>query len=186
MLIRSAVPADAGEILKIYAPYVEKTAISFEYEVPTHEEFQSRVEGILANYPYLVAVEDGEIVGYSYASRFKPRKAYDHVAEVSIYIAEDHKGKGIGRALYEELEQQLVAKNVFVAYACITETERANDEYLTDDSINFHTKMGYRLVGRHELCGYKFGRWYSMIWMEKVLAPRPAHPEEFKADGGSK
>ena len=105
-MIRSAVPEDSGDILKIYAPYVEKTAISFEYDVPSHEEFRSRVEGILAEYPYLLAVEDGEIVGYAYASHFKPRKAYDHVAEVSIYIAENHKGKGIGRALYEELEKQ--------------------------------------------------------------------------------
>ena len=101
------------------------------------------------------------------------------MAEVSIYIAENHKGKRIGRALYEELEKQLVSRNVFVAYACITDTDRPDDEYQTDDSINFHTKMGYRMVGRHELCGYKFGRWYSMIWMEKVLAPRPEHPEEF-------
>ena len=179
MMIRSAVPEDSGDILKIYAPYVERTAISFEYDVPSQEEFRSRVEGILAEYPYLVAVEDGEIVGYAYASHFKPRKAYDHVAEVSIYIAENHKGKRIGRALYEELEKQLVSRNVFVAYACITDTDRPDDEYQTDDSINFHTKMGYRMVGRHELCGYKFGRWYSMIWMEKVLAPRPEHPEEF-------
>ena len=179
MKIRTAKPEDAGAILKIYAPYIENTAISFEYEVPSEEEFRSRVEDILKKHPYLVAEEDGEITGYAYASPFKARAAYRHSAEVSIYISLGNHGRGLGPMLYEELEKRLIRQNVYVAYACITETDREDDDHLTDESIRFHTKMGYHLVGKHKECGYKFGRWYNMIWMEKELAAKPEHPKDF-------
>ena len=179
MEIRIAKPEDAGDILKIYAYYIENTAISFEYDVPTEAEFRKRVEDILKKHPYLVAVDGGRIVGYAYASPFKARVAYKHSCEVSIYIDRNYHGRGIGRALYEELERLLLKQNVINLYACITETDRPDDPYLTDDSVRFHTRMGYRLVGRHENCGYKFDRWYSMIWMEKFIADRPGHPEDF-------
>lgn len=179
MKIRIARPEDAGDILKIYAPFIENTAISFEYEVPGPDEFRKRVEDTLRKYPYLVAEVDGEIVGYAYASPFKARAAYIHSAEVSIYIDPKHHGAGIGRGLYSELEKLLLRQNVFLLYACITDSSREGDEYLTDDSIRFHTAMGYRLVGRHDGSGYKFGMWYNMIWMEKLLCDLPDHPDDF-------
>ena len=179
MEIRMATMADSKNILEIYRPYIEETAISFEYEVPGLDEFEERVSGILKNYPYLVAEEDGKILGYSYATRFKVRKAYDHVVEASIYVDRQAKGRGIGRALYTELEKYLLKQNVFVLYACITETDRKDDEHLTDDSIKFHERMGYREIGRHKNSGYKFGKWYGIIWMEKVIGDRPDVPEPF-------
>ena len=179
MEIRMATLADSKDILEIYRPYIEDTAVSFEYDVPEIEEFSDRISGTLKNYPYLVAVEDGRIMGYAYASRFKVRKAYDHVVEVSIYVDREARGRGIGRALYTELEAYLLRQNIYVLYACITVTERKDDEYLSDDSVRFHERMGYREIGRHERSGYKFGKWYGIIWMEKVLCDRPDEPEPF-------
>ncbi|MBR1860535.1 MAG: N-acetyltransferase [Lachnospiraceae bacterium] len=179
MEIRTATLEDAARILEIYAPYVEKTAITFETEVPDITEMRSRIEGKLKEYPYLVAVIDGEIEGYAYAGHFHERAAYDHSAEVSIYITDGYKERGIGRALYEKLEELLKKQNVYVCYACIASTERENDENLTDASIRFHKKMGYGLAGTFTHCGYKFGKWYSMVWMEKPLCERPANPGDF-------
>jgi phosphinothricin acetyltransferase len=85
---------------------------------------------------------------------------------------------GLGKALYRELERYLLAQNVFTVYACIAVPDET-DEYLTDDSERFHAKMGYRTVGKYDRCGYKFGRWHNMIWMEKEIAEKPEKPEDF-------
>lgn len=177
--IRYAVPEDAPALQAIYAPYVENTAISFEYAAPDVEEFRGRIERTLKEYPYLVAEENGRIVGYTYASAFHSRPAYRHSAETSLYVAQDARGRGIGRKLYEALEKEILKQKVYVLYACVACTERADDEHLTNRSIKFHEHMGYRITGAHELCGYKFDKWYSITWMERVIAPRPEHPEPF-------
>ena len=177
--IRIALACDAEAIRNIYAPYVTDTAITFEYDVPDTDEFAGRIGRTLKRYPYLVAEENGEIVGYAYAGYFRPRAAYQHTVEVSIYVAAGQTGKGIGRQLYHHLERILIRQNVFVLYACITKTEREDDEYLTDGSILFHGKMGYETVGSYYHCGYKFGRWYSMIWMEKRICDLPEEPDAF-------
>ena len=179
MEIRTAAPEDAGEILRIYAPYVTDTAITFEYEVPGLEEFTDRVRNTLQRFPYLVAEEEGRIIGYAYAGSFRPRAAYQHCVEVSIYVDRSRTGGGVGRALYRALEEILLKQNVYVLYACITRTEREQDAYLTDGSIRFHERMGYHLAGSFRDCGYKFGQWYSMIWMEKNIRERDAQPEPF-------
>ena len=127
----------------------------------------------------LVAAWENEIIGYAYAGSFHSRAAYRHSAEVSIYLKEKWHGHGAGRLLYEELERRLIRQNVFVLYACITVAERKNDENLTDASIRFHEKMGYTLVGKHNLCGYKFNKWYSVIWMKKLIADRIDNPDVF-------
>ena len=178
MEVRTATPKDAEALLGIYTPYVENTAVSFEYTMPTISEFRKRIENILTEYPYLAAVENGKVLGYAYASRFHEREAYSHTAEVSIYVDRSMRRKGIGKMLYSELEKILVKQNVFILYACIALSEH-EDEHLNDDSIEFHKRMGYRTVGKHELCGYKFGKWYSMIWMEKVIAQREENPHRF-------
>ena len=168
MEIRPATLADCQDILAIYAHYTNHTAISFEYEPPTQEEFRARMERILKKYPYFVAVQDGEIVGYTYAGPFVGRAAYDWSAESTIYLAPHVKQQGIGKALYLTLEDALRKMGVLNLYACIGDPD-VEDEYLTKNSVNFHAHMGYRMVGSFEKCGYKFGRWYNMVWMEKML-----------------
>lgn len=179
MKIRVATEEDAESIQRIYAPYVENTAVTFEYDVPSVDEFRRRIANTLKEYPYLVAVEQERMVGYAYASSFHARAAYKHTAEVSIYLDEKWHKKGIGRQLYQELENRLMRQNVFVLYACVTTTERSDDENLTDASICFHKKMGYTIVGKHNLCGYKFNQWYSVVWMEKLIAEREDRPKDF-------
>ena len=174
-MIRIAQETDAEALLTLYAPYVEKTAITFEYDVPTPEEFRGRIRHTLDRYPYLVAEEDGEIVGYAYAGAFKARSAYDWAVETSIYVAEGAKRQGYGRMLYETLEKLLALQHIINVNACIAYPE-TEDAYLTRDSVAFHTRMGYRLVGQFHKCGYKFGRWYDMVWMEKCLSAHPDKP----------
>ena len=168
MGIRSANIADAAGILDVYAPYVKNTAISFEYDSPTLDEFANRIANTLEKYPYIVVEEDGEIKGYAYAGPLKPRAAYARSCEVSIYVDCACRGKGYGRALYEELERQLRELGILNLYACIG-SPIEEDEYLTHNSEQFHAHLGFVRVGEFHRCGYKFGRWYNMIWMEKII-----------------
>ena len=177
--IRPATEADAEEILNIYAPYVMDTAITFEYDVPTLEEFTGRIHHTLEKYPYLVAVRDGEIIGYAYAGTFYGRAAYDWSAETTIYIKKDCRHSGVGKLLYQALEDALKAQNIINLYACIGYPE-VDDEYLTKNSEQFHEHLGYRLIGEFRKCGYKFGRWYHMVWMEKMIGEHPEKPEPVK------
>lgn len=165
---------DAKELLDIYAPYIEESAVSFEYEVPSVEEFENRIKDFKSNFPYIKAVKDGKILGYAYASRFHPREAYKRSVETTVYVASDGRRGGVGRALYDELERRLKAMGILNLNACIAmPTEEmvsaGGDEYLTEDSYYFHKKMGFELVGRFHGSGYKFDRWYDMIWMEKLI-----------------
>ena len=146
-MIRIATENDAEELLNIYAPYVEKTAITFEYEVPSMNEFRKRIRNILKKYPYIVEEKEGEILGYTYAGVFKNRAAYDWAVETTIYVREDQRKSGVGRALYEGLENILKMQNILNLNACIAYTT-VEDEHLTNNSVQFHEHMGYRLVGR--------------------------------------
>lgn len=189
MRIRVATPEDADSLLSIYAPYVLSTAITFEYDVPSSEEFRGRIERTLARYPYLVAESDGRAVGYAYAGHFtSSRPAYDHSAEVSIYVSMECRGMGIGRYLYSELERLLALQGVCTLYSCIA-VPRGDDPYLDYSSYRFHEHLGYSLCGRFEACGYKFSRWYDMVWMErritgikKDVPPFKLFPDILKAD----
>lgn len=165
-------------MLAIYAPYVERTSVSFEYDVPSREEFHSRLHRVQSFYPWLVAEAGGRVLGYVYASRFHPRAAYDWSVETSIYLDEHVRGRGLGRRLYDALETCLKAQGVLTAYACIAHAPEP-DEYLDHASILFHERMGYRLTGTFPNCGYKFGRWYGMVWMEKRLVA-PDAPESLR------
>ncbi|MCI6812143.1 MAG: N-acetyltransferase family protein [Lachnospiraceae bacterium] len=173
--IRIAVKEDAKELLALYTPYVEQTAITFEYEAPTLDEFEKRIEQTLKKFPYLVAQQDGQLVGYAYAGPFRPRPAYDWAVETTIYIRQDQKKTGLGRELYQALENLLSKQHILNLYACIA-YPTVEDEYLTRDSVHFHQRLGYRLVGEFYQCGYKFGRWYNMVWMEKHLGNHEANP----------
>ena len=177
--IQVASVEDAEELLAIYAPYVEKTAITFEYEVPSVEEFKGRIAHVLQRFPYLKAVEDGKILGYAYVSPFKERAAYGWSVETSIYVDENVKHKGVGRKLHEVLEAVLKEQGILNMEACIGYPE-VEDEYLDKNSVNFHAHMGYRMIGEFKKCGYKFDRWYNMVWMEKLLDPEIKHPKPIK------
>lgn len=166
--LRTATLADAPQILQIYDYYVKKTSISFEYDTPSLEEFRGRMGQVLNRYPYLVALEDGVIRGYAYAHTFIPRAAYDRCCETTIYLHPDARRCGIGKMLYQELEKQLQAMGILNMYACIGLPEQ-EDEYLTNNSADFHAHIGFIRAGLFRNCGYKFGRWYHMIWMEKLI-----------------
>jgi len=168
MMIRIATEADAGGLLEIYAPYVRDTAITFEYEVPSVEEFVSRIREVQERYPYLVAERAGRIVGYAYAGPFHSRAAYQWGVETSIYVDKSCKRTGVGGKLHEALENILREQGILNLNACIA-YPRPVDEYLTEDSVKFHERLGYRLVGEFEKCGYKFSKWYNMVWMEKHI-----------------
>lgn len=174
--IRTARLSDAPALLKIYAPYVEKTAIMFECTVPDIEEFAARMRATLRRYPYLVAERGGEIVGYAYAGPFGSRAAYDWAVEMSIYLREDQRHRGTGKRLYAALEAVLRAQNIQNLYACIGCPDGADDAHLTRNSAQFHAHLGYRLVGEFPRCGYKFGTWYSMVWMKKCIGAHEAQP----------
>ena len=166
--IRSAEPDDAGRLLEIYEYYVLNTAITFEYDVPSAEEFRSRIDNTLKRYPYLVLESGGVIRGYAYAGVFKDRAAYDRSCEMTIYLEHGYEKYGYGRKLYEALEEKLREQGITNLYACIGDPI-VEDEYLTKNSERFHSHMGYVKVGEFHKCGYKFGRWYNMIWMEKMI-----------------
>ena len=166
--VRDAKLSDAERLLEIYAYYVEHTAITFEIDAPSVSEFQARMEGIMERYPYLVIEKDGRIEGYAYAHAFVGRKAYDWSCEMTIYLDHEARKSGLGRQLYEALEEALKKMGILNFYACIGYPE-TEDEYLTKNSEEFHAHLGYSLVGKFQNCGYKFGRWYHMIWMEKIV-----------------
>ena len=168
IIIDSVSPADAGALLDIYSHYVQNTAISFEYEPPSLEEFEQRIEHVLDSFPYLAARRGDEILGYAYAKAFHERKAYSWVVEVSIYVSRDAHGLGLGRRLYEELEALLKKQGVIHLVACVADPEQ-EDEYLSHNSRNFHEHMGFKLFGEFKHCGYKFDRWYNMLWLSKQI-----------------
>ena len=160
-MLRMATEADVPEILAIYAPYILSTTYSFEYEVPAEADFLERFRRITAQYPWLVWEEDGEILGYAYASAPYERAAYAWCAEPSVYLKPGARGRGIGRKLYLALEEILKLQGYQVLYALITEENTA--------SRRFHEKAGYKFSVLFPGCGYKFGRWLGLIWMEKRL-----------------
>ena len=167
-VIRNATMDDAGRILAIYDYYVKNTAVTFEYNTPSLTEFKRRMEKTMLRYPYLVIEEDGVIRGYAYAGALNERAAYDWSCETTIYLDRTRRKCGMGCKLYEALEDALGKMGVLNLYACSGSPEQ-DDEYLTKNSAEFHAHLGFTEVGRFHKCGYKFGRWYHMIWMGKTI-----------------
>ena len=171
IIIRPVTAADAAELVAIYAPYVLETSVTYEYEVPSVEEFRGRIENTTKNYPYLAAVEDGEILGYAYSSSFHPRAAFRWSAEATVYLKQEAHGRGIGRMLYEKLEEILKKQNVQTIIALIADPN--------PESVAFHEKLGYREVGRLTNCAYKLGQWRGMFYMEKHIGDHDGEPAPF-------
>ena len=163
MSVRSACEGDLPGILAIYAPYVESTTVSFEYEAPSLEDFTRRFRDITRQFPWLVWEEEGRILGYAYGSAPFERAAYRWCAEPSIYLAPEAQGRGIGRRLYEALEDLLGKQGYQLLYAIITDQNAA--------SIAFHEHLGYRRLAHFGGCAYKFGENLGILWMEKRLSP---------------
>ena len=161
MNIRFATPSDAATLLAIYAPYVENTAITFEYEVPTIEDFTNRIAKTLEKYPYLVAEEDCVVLGYAYASTYYARAAYDWAVELSVYVSLDSRGQGVGTKLYDALEYLLDQMGYVHFLACISLPNEA--------SLTLHRKRGYQQVAHFPKIGYKFNRWHDIVWLQKSL-----------------
>lgn len=178
-MIRSATLDDAPRLLEIYAYYVTNTAITFEYETPSLAEFRSRMEHTMEEYPYLVIEQDGIIQGYTYARPFVGRAAYDWSCELTIYLDHTAQKQGLGRKLYTALEATLKDMGILNLYACIG-YPNIPDEYLTTNSADFHAHTGFTEVGRFHQCGYKFGRWYDMIWMEKIVGEHVPEPSRIQ------
>lgn len=179
MYIRVARVEDAQDLLNIYSYYVLETAITFEYEVPSLDEFKNRIKNTLEKYPYIVAIENDKIVGYAYVSTFKGRKAYDWSVETSIYVDRACKKSGIGKALYNQLEIYCRKMNIKNLYACIS-CPIVENEYLDSNSIQFHQHLGYELVGTFHNCAFKFGQWFHMVWMEKMIGEHTESTKNIK------
>ena len=161
IVVRAATPEDAPALLAVYAPYVQQTAITFEYQVPSLEEFEERIEKTKQKFPYLVAEEEGILQGYAYASAYYNRAAYDWTVELSIYIREKARGKHIGSQLYASLERNLQETGFVNLLVCIALPNNA--------SLTFHKKHGYEQVAHFKKVGYKFDKWHDIVWMQKRL-----------------
>ena len=169
-MIRLATTDDVAAMLAIYTPYVENTAFSFEYTPPTYEAFLSRFTKYTRQLPWLVWEEGGQVLGYAYGSLPFERAAYAWCAEVSVYLAPQAHGQGIGRKLYAVLEEIMWRQGYRKIYALITSENTG--------SLAFHQKVGYRFRAEFPDCGFKFGRWLGVTWLEKEanLVEIPSEP----------
>ncbi|WP_273750328.1 GNAT family N-acetyltransferase [Leuconostoc mesenteroides] len=170
MNVRTVKLADAPTLLNIYKPYVERTTSTFEYNVPTIQDFEDRIANTLEKYPYIVIEEDNTILGYAYAHEFNSRGAYKWTVEISAYVSQEARSRGIGKMLYSEIENILKKQNVVHIIACITEEN--------ETSKKFHERMGYENVGLFKKIGFKSGKWLDNFWMQKTLCPSD-QPKEF-------
>ena len=159
-MIRIATEADIPQMLAIYAPYIENTTITFEYNVPSEEAFLERFRKLTKQFPWLVWEEDGKILGYAYGSAPFERDAYRWCAEDSVYLLPEAQGKGIGSRLCLALEKVLFYQGYRRIYALITAENKK--------SVTFHQKLGYTLRAELPDAGFKFGRWIGVVWMDKA------------------
>lgn len=166
--IRLANLNDAAAVLSIYAPIVRDTATSFELDPPGTDEMRHRLEETLKRYPWLVYENEHGVLGYAYAGSFRARPAYQWTVEVSVYIREDSRGAGIGKALYEALFDCLRRQGYCNAVAGIVLPNPA--------SLRLHERLGFRKVGVFHRMGYKFGAWHDVAWWELPLRPAADPP----------
>ncbi len=163
MRTRPVDPADAAALAAIYAPHVRDSAVSFEYDAPGAEEMAARIRTYTARFPWLVAEEDGQVVGYAYATPYRERKAYQFSCESSVYVAEGYQQRGIASALYDALFAELQQRGMRWVYAVIT--------LPNEPSERFHARKGFSSFAIFKRTGFKFDRWHDVLWMEKQLPP---------------
>lgn len=168
--IRHAEVRDAEAILSIYAPYIEQTSFTFETCVPSLTAFEERMKGIVGKYPYLVAIEHDQITGYAYAHRQAERAAYQWNAELSVYVAQNRRGRGLGRALSEAVIRLLELQGIRNVFSLIT--------LPNDASVHMHKALGFRQVGTQYQAGYKLGAWHDVGWFQKQLGDMSKAPSD--------
>lgn len=172
MIIREAEEEDAAALLAIYSTYVKNTAVTFEWTVPTEEEFRGRIRNTKEHFPYLVAEEDGVPVGYCYAGKFRPRESYHISAEASVYVRFDRRHGGIGKQLYEALLPRLRGMGIRKLYAIVvtpSEEDPESPEYVTEGSLSFHKSIGFAECGRFVGCAEKFGHIFDAVFLGRSL-----------------
>ena len=180
IIVRDASLKDAHRILEIYSYYIKNTAVTFEYEVPSVDDFRERMSKIMERYPYLVVERNGKVEGYAYAGPFIGRAACDWSCETTIYLDFKSCKGGLGRKLYEALERRLKSMGITNLYAAIAYPEE-EDDYLNYNSANFHKHLGFKEVGRFHKCAYKFRCWYHLIWSEKIIGEHLDNQPDIKA-----
>jgi L-amino acid N-acyltransferase YncA len=167
-MIRLATERDAEAVQRIYAPFVLHTAVSFEIEPPSVDEMRSRIAKILARLPWLVCQRDKNVIGYVYASPHRERPGYAWSVDVAVYIDEEHRRHGVGKALYTSLFQVLRLQGFYNAYAGIA--------LPNPGSVGLHESQGFEPVGVYRAVGYKLGRWHDVGWWQRALRDRSAAP----------
>ncbi len=167
MTLRFAAPEDVSALLSIYERYIS-TPITFEYTLPSLEEFARRVASVQTFYPYLVAEENGELLGYAYAHRIAERAAYRWGAELSIYLRPDAVCRGLGKQLYQSLIALLRLQGVRTVYGLVASPNPASE--------GLHRSLGFHRMGVQRNAGYKNGRWVDLIWFEQSIAPYVHQP----------
>lgn len=168
---RRVTEEDVVPILAIYAPYVTDSAITFEYDVPSEEEFRQRIRTISAEYPYFVCESDGQIIGYAYAHRHMERAAYQWNAEISIYIRQGFTGKGLGKTMCQALIDLLRLQGIRNVFSCVT--------IPNERSAHLHHSMEFSTEGIFQNAGYKCGKWQTIAWFRKNIAPYTNEPAPF-------
>ena len=165
---RLVTPEDTEEILAIYRQYID-TTITFEYTLPSPDEFRERIEHITEFYPYIAAVCDGKIVGYAYSHKAFERAAYQWNAEFSVYIDRGYQRNGIGRELYRKLIELSRLQWIHIAYGKVTSPNEPSEA--------LHTAMGFRKLAVFDNVGYKNGAWHAVTWFELCLCPFEEEPK---------
>lgn len=159
MNIQEVTLEDAEKVADVYNYYIQNTHHTFETEPLSIELMRKRIDKVTEDYPFLVAENDGQILGYAYASQFKLRQAYEYSAEVAIYVKNESKKRGIGSLLYKNLFEKLADTDVHTVVAGIS--------LPNDASVKFHEKLGFEKVAHFKEIGYKLGRWIDIGYWEK-------------------
>jgi phosphinothricin acetyltransferase len=177
MHIRHVELSDAEAVLNIYKPYIESTSITFETSVPSVDEFAARIESYTEKYPWLIAEDSGNVIGYAYASKHRERDAYQWCVESSVYVLEKYHRSGIAMKLYNSLFSILKECGYVNVYAGIT--------LPNPKSYTFHKKMGFEDIGVYKNIGYKFDKWHDVAWLVKTIndhSANPAAPKKFNKE----
>lgn len=176
--LRVATAADAGPIAAVYAPYVVSSAVSFEDAAPDAKAMAKRIAASIETFPWLIAEIDGFVIGFAFAGKYRERAAYRFTVETSVYVANDMRGQGIGRALYRALLGTLEQQGFTQAIAAIA--------LPNDQSVDLHEAVGFQRAGHFREVGYKHGQWRDVgVWQRELTEPDdpPAEPRPFSEVG---
>lgn len=169
-IIRLAEKRDVPGILEIYAPFILETAVTFEETVPDENSFWNRIQGIMAELPFLVCEMDGKIAGYAYASAYRSRASYRWSKEVTVYVHPHFQRKKVAHALYTSLNEMVRYQGIANLLAIITMPNEA--------SVAFHEFFGYRKCAEFSNVGYKLNQWQNVGWFELFLQDENEAPKE--------